>query len=300
MTVSVDERTGITVPGTPITSEWIAVTPELAAEWLKSNTKNRHLRPRHLKRLEKDMAGDKFVVTHQGVAICEDGTLIDGQHRLAAIVDTGKTQWLLVTTGLPMAAQQFVDNGARRQPSDLGPLKEGGYGAMKAATLKLLLTVEELDYKISPTAISSMSHDFTYGDLVQAHVRYEDALEKYLDLARAAARQLTGRVGSSQLLAVAVYYPESANEFLSGLSSGANLGPTDPRLALLKFRGPGRVQTPIAGFVAFKAARYFYYDKPFSVLRYRWNEEMNLNKAPSDPKPWSGKKAQKEADDAAE
>jgi hypothetical protein len=291
MTVSVDERTGaIVVPGTTISTEWIEVTPKLAAQWLKANTKNRHVRPKHLKRLEKDMLGGKFVITHQGVAICEDGTLIDGQHRLASIVETKTSQWLLVTQGLPMEAQQFVDNGARRAPADLGPLKENGYGAMKAAAIKLLLTIEDLEHKVSPTEIQQMASEYTYGDLVQGYVRYEEMLDKHLDLARAAAKDMTGRVGASQLLASAVYYPESATDFLSGVATGANLDQGDARLALRKFRGTGRVQTPVSAFAALKAARYFYYERPLTVVRWRWNEQMDLAKKPQESKPWGGNK----------
>ena len=290
MTALTDERTGIAVPGTSITSQWVEVTPEMATEWLDKNTKNRHVRHLHLGRLKKDMENGKFVITHQGVAICEDGTLIDGQHRLYAIKDTGKSQWMLVTTGLPMDAQQFVDNGARRLAADMGPLKEGGYGAMKAAVVKLLLSIEDMDQVISPRGISIAANDYTYGDLVAGYARYEDLIEKHLDLARAAAKDFKGRVGASQFLAAAVYYNESATEFLSGVATGANLDSDDPRLAIRRFQGPGRVQVPVAAFVAFKAARYFHYGKSLSVIRYRYDEKMPLQKAPQDSQPWGGKK----------
>lgn len=290
MTATIAERTGTEVPGTSITSLWMEVTPAKAEEWLKDNDKNRHLKTKHLDRLKKDMQREMFVITHQGVAICEDGTLIDGQHRLMAIKETRKSQWMLVTLGLPMEAQQYVDNGSRRQPGDLGPLKEGGYGAMKAAATKILLSIEEMDDKISPASISTMSNNFTYGDLVSGYVRYEDLIEKNIDLARAAGKPLVGKVGGSQLLAAAVYYPEGGAEFLTGLATGANLRVGDPRLALLKFRGPGRVQVPVSSFVAFKAARYFHFNKELSVIRYRWNEQIPLLKKPVESGPWGGKR----------
>lgn len=289
MTALVDERTGIVVPGTNITSEWVEVTPDMAAQWLENNTKNRHVKDKHLNRLKKDMEHNRFVITHQGVAICEDGTLIDGQHRLLSIKDTGKPQWMLVTQGLPMEAQQYVDNGARRLAADMGPLKEGGYGAMKAAVVKLLLTIEDADHSLSPQIVSNLANDYTYGDLIVGYHRYEDLIEKHLDLSRMAAKDLKGRVGASQLLAAAVYYNDKGAEFLSGVASGANLGPNDPRLALRKFQGPGRVQVPVAAFAAFKAARYFNFDVPLSVIRYRWAEKMPLLDKPRPGGPWGGK-----------
>lgn len=56
----------------------------------------------------KAMRGHQWILTHQGIAFDENGRLIDGQHRLAAIPMSGTTQKFLVTRGLPVA----VKNGA--------------------------------------------------------------------------------------------------------------------------------------------------------------------------------------------
>ncbi len=53
---------------------------------------------------------------------------------------------------------------------------------------------------------------------------------------------------------------------------------------------------PVASFVAFKAARYFHYNKSLSVIRYRFDEKMNLLKAPQDSKPWGGGKKNNDVD----
>jgi hypothetical protein len=151
--------------------------------------------------------------------------------------------------------------------------------------VKLLLITEDLEHKVSPSEITKMSNEYTYGDLVQGFVRYEDQIEKHLDLARAAAKDLTGKVGASQLLASAVYYAESGTEWLAGVATGANLSTDDPRLALRRFRGLGRVQTPIAAFVSLKSIRAFHYGRGLSVIKYRWDEKMDLTVPPEGSKP---------------
>lgn len=108
--------------------ERIFVTPEMAAKWLgkEINAKNRKKRNDHIKRMAKDIKEGRWVFTHQGVAFDTDGILIDGQHRLEAIVCCGIGISLLVTTGLDPLARQYVDAGQMsRKTIDIMTL---GYG----------------------------------------------------------------------------------------------------------------------------------------------------------------------------
>lgn len=66
-------------------TEIMQVTPRLCREWLKTNTRNRPIRPTHVERLRASFERGEYVMTHQGVAFCDDGTIADGQHRLTAI-----------------------------------------------------------------------------------------------------------------------------------------------------------------------------------------------------------------------
>jgi len=61
------------------------ITPEMAENWLKLNTKNRTLDNNRAKKIAEQMLDGKWIDT--GVPIIfEAGKLTDGQHRLAAIV----------------------------------------------------------------------------------------------------------------------------------------------------------------------------------------------------------------------
>lgn len=81
------------------------ITPAMAEKWLATpNTKNRKLRQRTVEAFAADMRRGKWHITHQGIAFDEAGNLLDGQHRLAAIVKSGCTIEMLVTTGLPQSS----------------------------------------------------------------------------------------------------------------------------------------------------------------------------------------------------
>lgn len=65
------------------------VTPEMASAWLELNTKNRPIRRDIVNTYARAMLAGKWVLTHQGIAFDTFGNLIDGQHRLRAIVTAG-------------------------------------------------------------------------------------------------------------------------------------------------------------------------------------------------------------------
>ncbi len=101
------------------TATFVLVTPDRAAQWLKANTANRRPRPTVVEFMTKEMRRGQWVTTHQGVAFADTGELIDGQHRLMAIVASGIPQMMLVVRDLPMAAKRVIDLHQRRSPADL-------------------------------------------------------------------------------------------------------------------------------------------------------------------------------------
>lgn len=97
---------------------WEEVTPEKAASYLARNTRNRPIRKEEVMARAKSMREGEFAPTHQGIAFDVHGDLVDGQHQLSAIVLSKKTQWLLVTRGLPAEAMTSIDGGPGRSIYD--------------------------------------------------------------------------------------------------------------------------------------------------------------------------------------
>jgi len=96
----------------------IDVTPEAAAIWLRNNTRNRPISDRLVSEYARDMAAGAFLFNGEAIKIAEDQTLLDGQHRLAAVVRSGVTIKFLVIQGLPIEAQDTMDTGRRRTAGD--------------------------------------------------------------------------------------------------------------------------------------------------------------------------------------
>jgi hypothetical protein len=96
----------------------VRVTPELARQWLEADQHNRQIRPTHVRTLAREMTEQRWRATHQGIAFSDHGRLIDGQHRLQAIVMSDVPAMLMVFVDMPDDMFGALDRGARRKHAD--------------------------------------------------------------------------------------------------------------------------------------------------------------------------------------
>lgn len=90
------------------------ITPDLAREWLKRNTRNRVLNERRVRALADAMQRGEWHENGDAIRFSASGVLLDGQTRLAAVVESRTSIRSLVAEGLPDEAQITMDVGARR------------------------------------------------------------------------------------------------------------------------------------------------------------------------------------------
>ncbi len=99
--------------------EVMDITPDMAKKILTyRNKNNRGLKYTNLARLTKAIENGEWKVTNQGIAFDKDGNLIDGQHRLAAILQSRKTVKMLVATNMDSGIFDVVDTGSKRTIGD--------------------------------------------------------------------------------------------------------------------------------------------------------------------------------------
>ena len=95
------------------------ISPEVTAALLEANRHNRHMRPPRVIQLADVMRRGEWVLNGETIKIATDGTLLDGQHRLQAVVDSGVTIETYVMRGMPPEVQDTVDTGRRRRLADV-------------------------------------------------------------------------------------------------------------------------------------------------------------------------------------
>lgn len=104
--------------------EYAVVTPEFAAELLKKNERNRPINYKHVGQLVADMVNDKFPTIHQPIAVDKNGVLVDGQHRLKAIVQSDMSQILAIAWNEPGIGGP-IDRVHRRTPAQQYQIETG-------------------------------------------------------------------------------------------------------------------------------------------------------------------------------
>ncbi len=134
------------------------VTPTMAMDWMTtpaptfedgSQLKQRALRPPHVEWLAGQILNGDFETTHQGIALSREGFVLDGQHRLQAIIDTGRTVRLQVTYNVPKRLFDRFDVGKKRTPGDVFTMAgiSGGTSAAGAAKMYHIVTLWTADPK---------------------------------------------------------------------------------------------------------------------------------------------------------
>lgn len=124
-----------------ITSDIILVTPEVAEQWLGKNTGNRNVRRAHVEKLAQDMASGSWHMTDESIKFDWNGRLIDGQHRLHAVVRSGASILTRVTRGLAPDAQNYMDTQSVRTASDALGFEGKSHTATLAAIARIDLAV---------------------------------------------------------------------------------------------------------------------------------------------------------------
>jgi hypothetical protein len=118
-----------------IVAEVMTITPTDAANWLRCNKSNRPLRKSHIRFLAGEIESGNWQVNGQAIVIADNEEVLDGQHRLHAIIEAGKPVQSLVIYGITPEAFRTIDTGIVRTGADALFLHftESNHAVIKAA-----------------------------------------------------------------------------------------------------------------------------------------------------------------------
>jgi len=132
------------------------ITPAIAASYLQKNTNNRPLNARRVAEITKEITSGRWQLTHQGIAFARDGRLIDGQHRLTAIVAAGVTVDVMVARDCDEDTFHVIDVGGKRTAADVLSIVGEKNSTRVAAALAAAIT-GPIAASVSKTAVLEMS-----------------------------------------------------------------------------------------------------------------------------------------------
>jgi hypothetical protein len=223
------------------TVQIIEVDPAMAESWLAKNPNNRNLRMPVVQSYARDMLAGNWMLNGETIKFDQDGKLIDGQHRLTAIVTADVTVSMVVMRGVDADVMDTVDVGAKRTYADALRLQGEDNTTTLAAVVRRAVMWQK-GARTNTGAVRPTAREMNTFVTANPQIRTS---------ADVAARYSTRSLLPASVIGLCHWLfspldPDAADWFLARVSDGDGLAKDDPIAALrnriVKMRvGGGRV-----------------------------------------------------------
>lgn len=143
------------------------VDPPRAKTLLEGNLGNRSLSEGHVDGLARDMAAGRWVFNAQPIIIATSGRILDGQHRLEAVVKSGATIDCFIAWDIPENAMESIDRNRARTVADLLRINTKMSNSMNVAAVVRVIGMLE-----TGAPESRASKRLTYGEVQGIYTQY--------------------------------------------------------------------------------------------------------------------------------
>ena len=164
----------------------VKVTPAMALNWLNTcNTKNRRVNKKHVQNLANEMKSGRWTVNGETIAFDEDMVLIDGQHRLHAIIQSGVSIETIVVYGIE-DPRAFITTGTLMLKRDAGQIASmmgltKNVNMVVAATRIISVWEAVNNYnEFIQKAISKSPDMFAADEIAEMAVNYSDEISEII------------------------------------------------------------------------------------------------------------------------
>lgn len=204
------------------------ITPSIAASWLEKKAPNRKVSPRAVERYAADMRAGRWQSNGSTIVMGASGLIIDGQHRLEAIVKADLPVKMLVVSGVEDSAFSTIDSGRPRTTADVLTAMGYPYGSQVAASARMWLTfIDTGTFYDGPSAASAQ-------EILAVAISKFDDFHAAINGTTAVRLALRGSVGVwvTLWLRLGDIDPLDRDAFFSSLATGADLKETNPLFVL--------------------------------------------------------------------
>lgn len=241
------------------------ITPEYAKQLLEQNPHNRPLSRSTVERYAADMKAGNWNNNGQGIVLTPEGNLLDGQHRMAAVVMSNMSIGMLVVRGVPHETFVTMDSGKPRSLGDVlaieGYVHVNTLAGMARASYGYCAGVS-VRYPATKTVLEAFVREHPYlGDVA----RLIGNTKLTIPRSPLGAVLFLGNTRRNM--------DEEVTEFIEGLSSGVGLFKGDARLTLRdwfaaqRIKERGRLSTETVFAAVGRAWNAYASGKELSVLK---------------------------------
>lgn len=124
------------------------ITPEVAQDILSRNTSNRLPTPSLVALLAEEMRNGKFLYNGESIIIGSNGVLLDGQHRLLAVIDSDTSVYVNLVQGIDETVMHTIDTGKTRTAGNVFQIKNIQNANNMASAIKSIIDQFTLNQKL--------------------------------------------------------------------------------------------------------------------------------------------------------
>jgi hypothetical protein len=268
------------------------ISPKKAQEYLDTMGKNRNIRSSKVDQYAEAMAAGLWKLTGDAIRFNTKGELIDGQHRLHAIIQSKKTIETLVIRDVPDEAFMDLDTGAPRSPGDLLTLSGYTYSHRISSAIRMASSILEIESGLT-SATSFGRRKIPPAVLLEWATAHSEELyqsAKLMSTKDALAICSPPSLFTALHFLFSQYNPKGADQFFNTLIKGIGFehGERDPvyqlRRQMLSFQGDRHRKRPTfyKAALIIKAWNAFQCRDFIAQLKYNENEkwpEINRRRA---------------------
>lgn len=162
-------------------TEIIKITPELASEFLRKNMVNRTPNDKRVKSYAEDMKAGRWQENGESIKFNVKGDMIDGQHRLMAIIKSGVTVKTAVTYDISDEVS-IMDRGRNRSTTDtllIGGLDKSLANNMMIGVVRFHFAVQSSKTNVSDFEIEDflVKHEETFIKISQLSKQHSGGIK---------------------------------------------------------------------------------------------------------------------------
>lgn len=252
------------------------ITPVKAAELLKKNNMNRLLRKNDLNEYARQMvAGLWKEETGEAIKIADDNTILDGQHRLQALILANISLRFMVITGLDKSVFTVLDSGIKRSSGDILHIA-GIHDSNNVAAGIRKYVILKSGRVLGRT--TNASTKYSSSEILSAYL----SRIKFWDAATLMSNQWYDKskriLPKSEFMGLYAFlfdiHPDDAFVFMSSLADGLNLESNNPiyllreKLLMAKLNTRFNLLNTIKTALIIKAWNAFRNKQTFKILKY--------------------------------
>lgn len=160
----------------------VMIGPAQAEELLQRNKNNRNIRKNQVEALAAAMKRGDWELSNDAIVVSEGGLLLNGQHRLLAVVQSGVTCPFILFTGASDSSFDIMDTPTVRKVSDVIQRK-GGTNTIRCSSViaKYLNICNDKESGWETSCRFQNASQSTRREKIEVYERLHDDIHKWLN-----------------------------------------------------------------------------------------------------------------------